>query len=229
MARHPKLKSFYDSAAWRNFRLQLINERHNKCEKCNRYIPHSKDIIGHHKVELTPENVKDHSISLNPDLIEIICFECHNKEHKRFGFNMKKTKAVYLVYGPPLSGKTSFVKEHMSRGDLIVDIDKLYEAVTLLPCYDKPDALFRNVIGIHNQLIDNIKTRYGKWNNAWIIGGYADKYKRDRLANETGAEVIFMNLPKEECLKRLEQDTDRRDWKAEWKQYIEKWFEEYTK
>lgn len=229
MARNPELKSFYNSKEWKTFRLMLISERGNKCDKCGNYIPHSKDIIGHHTVELTPENVKDTNISLNPDKIEIVCFECHNKEHKRFGFNVKKSKEVFLVYGPPLSGKTSFVKEHMSRGDLVVDIDKLYEAVTLLPCYDKPDSLFRNVIGIHNQLLDNIKTRYGKWNNAWIIGGYADKYKRDRIANDVGAEVVFMDVSKEECLKRLEQDSGRRHWQTEWKQYIERWFEEYTK
>lgn len=229
MARHPELKSFYNSKAWRTLRLNLISERKNKCARCGETIAYSKDIIGHHKIELTPENVHDANISLNPENIEIICFECHNKEHKRFGFNVAKGKQVFLVYGPPLSGKTSFVKENMSRGDLIVDIDKLYEAVTLLPCYDKPDALFRNVIGIHNQLLDNIKTRYGKWNNAWVIGGYADKYKRDRLANDIGAEVIFMDINKEECLKRLELDEGRKPWRAEWQQYINKWFEEYTK
>lgn len=229
MARNPELKSFYNSKEWRTFRLNLINERGNKCDKCGNYIAQSKDIIGHHTVELTPENVKDATISLNPDLVEIICFECHNKEHKRFGFNERKTKEVFLVYGPPLSGKTTFVRQNMSRGDLIVDIDKLYEAVTLLPCYDKPDALFRNVLGIHNQLLDNIKTRYGKWNNAWVIGGYADRYKRDRVAADLGAEVIFCDISKEECYKRLELDEGRKFLKAEWKSYIDKWFEDYTK
>ena len=77
-------------------------------------------------------------------------------------------------------------------------------------------------------LIDNIKTRYGKWNNAWVIGGYADKYKREKLAEDLGAELVFVEVSKDECLRRLEQDEDRRYRKDEWKKYIEKWFSEYV-
>ena len=226
MARHAVLKQFYADPKWINLRLSLINERGNKCARCGEVIARSKDIIGHHTIELTPENVHDHSISLNPELIEIICFDCHNKEHKRFGY--QGTKEVFLVYGPPMSGKSTFVHQNMERGDIVVDMDSLYEAVSMMPTYDKPDNLFSNVIGIHNQLIDNIRTRYGKWHNAWIVGGYADKYKRDRLADDVGAELIFCDVSKEECLIRLEQDEDRKYRKDEWTKYINKWFESYT-
>ncbi|WP_251032862.1 hypothetical protein [Bacillus sp. ISL-7] len=109
-----------------------------------------------------------------------------------------------------------------------MDMDRLYEAITMLPSYDKPDQLFSNVIGIHNQLIDNIKTRYGKWTNAWVIGGYADKYKREKLANDLGAEIIFCDVSKEECLRRLNMDQDRIYRQDEWEGYINKWFEQYT-
>jgi len=226
MAKHPIIKSFYASDAWTTLRLQLINERGNKCELCKEVIPKSRDIIGHHIKELTPENVNDYMISLNPENIEIICFDCHNKEHKRFGY--ENERQVYLVYGPPMSGKVAFVKQNMSRGDLVVDMDQLYSAVSFLPYYDKPDNLFNNVIGIHNQLIDMIKTRFGKWNDAWIIGGYADKYKRNRLANDVGAELIFCDISKEECLRRLAADEERRYRQEEWQSYINKWFESYT-
>jgi predicted kinase len=227
MVKHAVLKSFYASEEWVRLRLLLILERGNRCERCKNIIPRSKNLIGHHKIELTPENVHDHNISLNPDLIELVCFDCHNKEHNRFGY--RPGKEVYLVYGPPLSGKTTFVKENMSRGDMVVDMDQLYAAVSFLPYYDKPDNLLMNVRGIHNQLIDNIKTRYGKWNNAWIIGGYADKYKRERLADDLGAELIFCDISKEECLRRLKADEDRRYRRDEWSVYIEKWFNQYMK
>ena len=97
----------------------------------------------------------------------------------------------------------------MSRGDLVVDMDRLYSAASMLPYYDKPENLLSNVIGIRNALIDNIKTRYGKWNNAFIIGGYPDKYKREKLAEDLGAEIIFCDVSKAECLKRLDIDEDR--------------------
>lgn len=231
MARLAILKKFYDSKEWRQLRLLLINQRATKegkiiCEKCKKEILRSIDVIAHHTIELTPENVKDRLISLNPELIELICFNCHNKEHTRFGY--KPNKDVFIVYGPPLSGKTTFVRQNMKRGDLIVDMDKLYEAVTMLPPYDKPDNILYNVRAIHRQLIDNIKTRYGKWNNAWIIGGYPDRYKREKMANDLGAELIFCNLSKEECMSRLILDEDRFNRKDEWEQYINKWFNKYT-
>jgi len=226
MTKHAVIKSFYASRQWVNFRLQLILERGNVCAHCNKIIPKSRDLIGHHTVELTPENVNDYSVSLNPDLVEIICFDCHNKEHKRFGY--QKLRQVYLVYGPPLSGKTTFVRQQVMRGDLVVDMDALYSAMTLLPTYDKPDNLFTNVRFIHNQIVDNIKTRYGKWTNAWVIGGYADKYKRERMANDLNAELIFCEASKEECLQRLAMDEQRQYRQAEWQGYIDKWFEQYT-
>lgn len=225
MAKHAVIKSFYASEKWVTLRLLLINERGNKCNHCKEIIPRSKDLIGHHKVELTPENVNDSMISLNPDLIEIVCFDCHNKIHRRFGY--QNAKKVYIVYGPPLSGKTSFVRENMERGDLVVDLDILSAALSLQPTYDKPDNLFNNVMGVHNLLLDNIKTRYGKWHDAWIIGGYADKYKRERLAEELGAELIFCDVSQEECMRRLELDEDRQFRKDEWLGYIDKWFAGY--
>jgi predicted kinase len=226
VAKYAVLKSFYASQAWTQLRLRLINERGITCEHCGQSVTKTKDLIGHHKVELTPENVHDHLISLNPELIELICFDCHNKEHRRFGY--QGVKKVFIVYGPPMSGKTTYVAQHMQRGDLVVDMDALYAAVSMLPTYDKPDNLFNNVTAIHSTLIDNIKTRYGKWHNAWVIGGYADKYKRERLAEELGAEIIFCDVSKEECLARIQQDAARQYRKADWTNYIAKWFEQHT-
>lgn len=226
MAKYAVLQSFYASEKWINFRLGLINERGTKCARCGERIAKARDLIGHHKVELTPENVHDYMISLNPELVELVCFDCHNKEHYRFG--ARPTKQVYLVYGPPLSGKKSYVRQNMSRGDLVVDMDQLYSAVSLLPYYDKPDNLLINVRIIHNQLLDNIKTRYGKWNNAWVIGGYADKYKRERIANDLGAEIIFCDISYDESLRRLGMDDERKFRQDEWKVYIDKWFDRYV-
>lgn len=231
MAKYAILQNFYASKEWITFRIGLIVERSVdgvcRCEKCGKDMPKSIEIHAHHDpIELTPENVKDKNISLNPDNVKLICRDCHDKEHYRFGYKPKKK--VYIVYGPPLAGKKTLVRDQAKRGDIVIDIDRLYEAVSYLPSYDKPDNLLSNVMQIHNTLIDNIKTRYGKWNNAWIIGGYEDKYKRDRLAEELGAELIYCEATKEECIDRLNIDVDRQYRKDEWIKYINKWFERYS-
>lgn len=226
MAKYAILQSFYASEKWQTFRLLTITQRGLRCKHCGQMVARAKDLTLHHVIELTPENVNDATISLNPDNVLVVHNDCHNKIHHRFGY--KPVHGVYLVFSPPMSGKSMFVSERMSRGDLVVDINRLYAAVSLLPEFDKPDSLLVNIRVIHNQLIDNIKTRYGKWNTAWVVGGYADKYKREKLSNDLGAELIFCDVGKEECLRRLEVDEERRYRKAEWEGYIEKWFEQYT-
>ncbi|MFD3271508.1 HNH endonuclease signature motif containing protein [Paenibacillus dendritiformis] len=228
MAKHSILQTFYASRKWREFRLSLIAERGNRCQECGKIVAKSIELIGHHTTELTPENVHDHNISLNPEMVELICRDCHDKEHQRFGYQGNASKRVYLVYGPPLSGHMEFVQQNMKHGDLIVDMDALYAAVSGLPPADKPDNLFQNVIGVHNLLIDNIKTRHGRWLNAWVIGGYADRFKRERVAQELGAEIVFMEMSEEECLARLRIEENLRYRQKEYEGYIRKWFDEYS-
>lgn len=227
MAKYNILKSFYASEEWINFRAYIIAERGLTCEHCGKSILKERDATVHHIIELTPENVHDATIALNPEnVLAVHSHPCHDEIHKRFGYVPEKK--VYVVYGPPLSGKTTFVEREKSRNDLVVDMNQLYKAITLLPEYDKPDTLFLNIRAIYNTLIDHIKTRYGKWYSAWIIMGGADRYKRERLAEELGAELIFCKCSKEECFRRLALDVERKHRQDEWREYIEKWFEEYT-
>lgn len=227
MARHSVLQTFYASDLWRDFRMGLILERGPYCQKCSALIANTKKLIGHHEIELTPENVHDHMISLNPQRVRLVCHDCHNKMHNRFG--ARRERCVYVVYGPPLAGKKTFVQEQMMRGDLVVDMDRLFEAVSFQPAYDKPDNLLGNVMGLQLLLLDNIKTRAGKWGNAWVIGGYPDRFKRERIATELGAELVFVETPKELCFARLDMDPLRSSCALEWQKYIDKWFESYQK
>jgi hypothetical protein len=232
------LHSFYNSKEWQLFREQYIIKhiKANKgliCSKCGKHIFERGEAHLHHTpIELTEDNYMDVNISLNEDNIELDCRTCHNIEHGRFcgGGHKRKEKAVYIIYGPPMSGKTTYVYENMEPGDLIVDMDRLYQAVSLRPMYDKPDNLKHNVFSIRNHIIENIKTRYGGFRTAWIIGGYPEKFIREKLADDLGAELIFIDTSKELCYERLNECNDyRSEHKDEWKQYIERWFEEFSK
>lgn len=224
------LKQFYNSKEWQKCRLSLISERNPEgiihCEYCGNIISSSGEAEIDHIKELTLDNVNDSNISLNPTNLKISCKACHNKKHKRFG--TAKEHNVYIVYGAPMAGKKTYVKENMVRGDIVVDMDRLYSAISFFDVYDKPETLKYNVFAIRKTLIDNIKTRYGKWNNAWIIGGYSNIHDRTRLADELGAELIFIDTPKEVCLKRLETCNDLRHYQPDYKFYINKWFDEFT-
>lgn len=214
-----KLHKFYTLKPWRDLSYSLKIKADGKCNRCNNTVLDFKYLIGHHKIELTDDNVDDPNVSLNPDNIEIICHECHNREHRRFGYKKK----VYIVYGSPLSGKTTLVREIMSYGDLVIDMDKLWEAVSFQAEHTKPDNIRFNVFKMRDDLLDQIKTRYGNFYDAYIIGGYPDKYERERVAERLGAELIYCESTKEECIKRLESSNKP----SSWLQYINNWWEEY--
>jgi hypothetical protein len=221
--------TFYRSKEWRKLLDSLKNERVNDdgqviCEYCGKPIVKAYDIIGHHTIELTEENVNDYDISLNPQNIKLVHHSCHNVIHNKLGY---ANREVYLVYGAPLSGKTTWVRSNMTAGDLVIDIDSVWECISFQPRYQKPGRLKSVVFGVRNNLLDAVKYRLGKWNNAYVIGGYPLQSERERIARELGAREVYIEATQEECLKRLEQADDGRD-KAEWEGYILEWFERYN-
>ena len=80
-----RLHQFYCSKRWRDLTYSLKIKANGKCNRCNETLLDFSKLIGHHRIELNEDNVYDPKVSLNPDRIEIICHDCHNKEHRRFG------------------------------------------------------------------------------------------------------------------------------------------------
>lgn len=164
----------------------------------------------HHKVELTLDNIDDVNITLNPDNIEVLCHDCHNAAHKRFGYAVG-AKHVYLVYGSPCAGKTTYVNSVATRNDLIVDLDKIHRAICICGLYDKPDATKRVAFNVRDYLLDEVRTATPrrKWQDAYIIGTYPDRIDRDVFVQDYGAELVHIDTSKEECIKRAYQDIER--------------------
>lgn len=216
------LKSFYKSKEWLNLievlRLDRVGDNGCLlCEHCGKPIVHKYDCIAHHKIELTESNVNDYNISLNPDNIMLIHHKCHNLIHKRFeGF----IQQVYIVYGSPCSGKSSWVNEVATKDDLIVDVDKIWECVSVCDKYNKPNRLKANVFGLRDTLLDQVRTRTGMWLNAYVIGGFPLATDRERMADRLGARLIFIDTDKETCLSRAKSN--------DWINYINDWFDSYT-
>lgn len=227
------LSQFYTSDEWRKFRQVVIAERVSKTdgvlydEYSGKPILKSYEIILHHKIELTMQNVNDPEISLNPDNIMIVTPRSHNEIHNRFGGRLKSwQRKVYYVWGAPLSGKSSFVRENMQRGDLVLDIDKLWCALSGQPEYTKPNELKPIVFNARNAIFESIKMRAGNWQTAWVVECGALLGDRMRRIDALGAESVFIDIPINECLARLYGANTGRD-VAAWERYIREWFEEY--
>lgn len=179
------------------------------CAKCGGVFDIS-ELRPHHKVELTLDNIDDVNVTLNPDNIEVLCHDCHNAVHKRFGYAVG-AKRVYLVYGSPCAGKTTYVNSVATRNDLIVDLDKIHRAICICGLYDKPDATKRVAFNVRDYLLDEVRTATPrrKWQDAYIIGTYPDRIDRDMFVQDYGAELVHIDTSKEECIKRAYQDIER--------------------
>lgn len=229
MPYYSTLEAFYTGREWREFREVIIAQRMKADglvydEITGKPIVLPYDIILHHVIPLTLDNVNDASISLNPANIQIVSFKTHNQLHNRFG---TWTRHIYLVHGSPLAGKSSFVKERADIHDLIVDMDAIYAAVSNNPPYVKSERIYENVKGVYDCLLDSVKVKRGKWVNAFVIAGMPFKGERERFVTEYGAEEIHIDTDKETCLLRLDACTDGRN-KADWKKYIEKYWNQYS-
>ena len=77
-------KAFYNSPAWRAARQSYISYRLSidggLCEKCHERLGY----IVHHKINLTPLNINDPSISLSRDNLCYECKPCHDREEGHY-------------------------------------------------------------------------------------------------------------------------------------------------
>lgn len=222
---------FYQSPEWRSLRSRLMSERTGedgllRCEHCGKPILRSSDCTAHHVREIDSANLNDPEVTLNPANISLVHIACHNEIHRRFGGRVKPwQRKVYCVFGAPLSGKSTFVRERMERGDLVLDMDSLWEALGNLPSHGRAYELSAVVFPVRDLILDKVATRAGAWGTAWVISAEAYPGQRERMLQRLGAEEIVVEATREECLERLEADPEGRDYKT-FKDLIETWFRE---
>ena len=202
---------------------RLDSEGNIICEHCGKPIVKAYDCIGHHKIHLTEENYTDTNISLNPDNIALVHHKCHNIIHNKLSYSQRE---VFVVYGSPLSGKSSWVREAMNEGDLVIDLDNIWQCVSGCDRYTKPARLKSVVFSVRDNLLESVKYRRGKWLNAYIIGGYPYQAERDRLIDTLGAREVFIDTDKDTCLSRLHESGDRDV--TEWTKYINDWWLQFN-
>lgn len=223
------LDTFYRSKEWRAFRDLVIMQRMTPegfviDEVTGKPILKAFDIILHHKEFLTEDNVNDANVSLNPDNIQIVSHRTHNYIHNKLGY---KRREIYLVYGSPCSGKNTYVDSVMEPGDLLLDVDKIKQAITNKSTHILVPQLNPIIFGIRDFMFESIRLKRGYWNNAYIVGGFPLISERERLCKKYGAREIYIDTPKEVCLERLKNDPDGRDIE-EWTRFIEEWWRRYT-
>jgi hypothetical protein len=205
---------FYSSKDWRMLRRNIIIQRGMQCNRCKGVYAMHK-LIGHHIIPLTDSNINNPNITLNADNVEIICQTCHNNEHYRFSGK----QSVVIVWGSPLSGKAEYVNDVMRYGDIVLDIDNVWQCITNQDRYIKPDMCRNIVFGIRDKFLDMIMTRTGNWYNAYIITADKNYYEVEKLNNRLGATIVKIESSRAECLDKAPLELVK---------YINDWWDKNT-
>lgn len=71
-----EVAKFYASKQWHKVRKAYKLYRHNICERCG-----GIGEIVHHKSYINKANIYDADITIDFNNLELLCRDCHNKEH----------------------------------------------------------------------------------------------------------------------------------------------------
>lgn len=145
------------------------------------------------------------------------------REIKRRG---KVTVPVTIVTGPPGSGKTTYVTERAQWGDLIVDVDALYAALSGLAWYEKPEALLPFVIEARDAILDRLHES-SDLRQAWIVTSEARQAELERMKSRYNATVLVLEIPPAECLRRIANDPRRSSTAEQWRPLVDRWWATY--
>ena len=122
------------------------------------------------------------------------CDECREKNIKH--------KKITIVCGPPGSGKSTYVNQRKKFGDLIIDLDLIWQALTGMSRNQRPSNILPFVLSCR----DNIYSQLREPNDidtAWIIAGLPRARDREQLSEKLKAKIVLLLFNKETCLNRI--------------------------
>ena len=168
----------------------------------------------------------------DPENLQALCERCHkyktsNFDSPRFSKRyMRSLIPVSIIAGAPGSGKTSYVKAHAHWGDLIIDLDAIYSALSGLPWYEKPDGLMPFVLAVRDALLRQL-SHESTVRQAWFITSEGRRSALDKMAESLGANIVVMDTGYTECIRRISQDERRKGKWQMWQPIVERWFKRY--
>jgi 5-methylcytosine-specific restriction endonuclease McrA len=76
-------RKFYKSQAWKKTRAFIWSRDRGLCVDCLRRGLYTPAEEVHHVEPLTPDNINDPDVSLNPTNLVSLCRECHKERHEK--------------------------------------------------------------------------------------------------------------------------------------------------
>ncbi len=126
----------------------------------------------------------------------------------------------FVVAGAPCAGKSSYVRAHAQRGDLIYDYDTLHQALSGLSLHEHLAELRPYVMAARDALLAELAAR--KQQPAWVISSARSAAELKALAERLNAELIVLEVSRDEAHRRCREAGRPEAWHG----YIDAWFDE---
>lgn len=132
---------------------------------------------------------------------------------------------VILVCGPPAAGKSTYVREHASPEDIVIDYD--LTARELGFGRDRPDSATVDILRARNRSLEAL-SRVSPTQTAWVIVGAPSPSGRKWWQNALGVkpkDVIFLLPERRELIRRIVDDPERLSVRSLHIQLVDRWLE----
>jgi shikimate kinase len=134
-----------------------------------------------------------------------------------------------IVCGPPGSGKSTWVNRRKAPGDCVIDLDEIRAAITDKPLYNATDELsLQAAVVQRNYMLHDISWKL--YDHAYFILGAPTAVEREWWSDRLKpVDVIVLNTPLEECIKRIQSDSRRpENIKRQHIAAAQRWWQRYT-
>jgi len=116
-----------------------------------------------------------------------------------------------LVAGPPCGGKSTYVRDHISAGQSVVDFDEIVEELGF-ERYRAPQEAQAKAYALWLQRCETAD---------WLVWTAPKRWQRGRFRGKGGRSVVVL-ASAEECLARAAESRP-----PEWESLIRGWFRAY--
>jgi 5-methylcytosine-specific restriction protein A len=117
---------------------------------------------------------------------------------------------VTLVCGPPGAGKSTYVRTHAQPTDLVIDLDVIASELSGLSIHASKPQWIVQALDARNAILRSLATDTTH-TAAWFVIAAPRKADRDAWARMLNATIVLLDVPLDECIRRMACDPSRKD------------------
>jgi len=204
-------RSSYYGRPWRKLRITLLNNE-PLCRICGQ-----------------PANEVDHIVAVDaggtddPSNLQPLCRSCHaaktRAEHQHP--QASGTLRVVVVWGPPASGKTTYINTHKRDGDVVLDLDALIAAIGGDRHWVRTPHWWRIAWDLFHDATRATLTYTPERQTVWIQSGNELSFEADNYGRPIEVSSVRIEASPATCIKQAMQRGASYDSSRE---IVEKWF-----